>query len=91
MIGSQGSTLWVTLKHLLLGRHAELSPAEAPAVLAALHSADIILPATDGRRIRLRRITTPTAEQALLLEQLGITLPEHLSFDREYSADPAVA
>lgn len=34
----------------------------------------IILPTTNGREIRLRRITTPSAEQKRLLEQLGITL-----------------
>jgi hypothetical protein len=28
-----------------------------------LQSADIVLPTTDGREIRLRRITEPTAEQ----------------------------
>lgn len=86
-----GYALWVTLKHLLLRRQAQLSPTKALAVLATLQSADTILPTTDGREIRLRRITTPTAEQALLLEQLGIVLPERLSFDRECSADSAAA
>jgi hypothetical protein len=41
------------------------------------------LPTIDGREIRLRRITTPSAEQQLLLDRLGITLPERFSFDSE--------
>jgi hypothetical protein len=60
-------------------------------LLATLQSADIILPTTDGREIRLRRITQPNAEQKLLLDQLGITLPDRLSFDSECSADSATA
>jgi len=36
-------------------------------LLSTLQSADIVLPTTDGREIRLRRITEPTAEQKSLL------------------------
>ena len=50
-----------------------LSPMKAIALLSTLHSADIVLPTTDGREIRLRRITEPTAEQKSLLRQLGIS------------------
>jgi hypothetical protein len=42
------------------------------ALLSTLQSADIVLPTTDGREIRLRRIPDPTAEQKSLLQQLGI-------------------
>ena len=51
---------------------------KAVALLSTLQSADIVLPTTDGRQIRLRRITEPTVEQKTLLRQLGIRLPEHL-------------
>jgi hypothetical protein len=44
---------------------------KALALLSALQSADIVLPSTDGRQIRLRRITEPTAEQKPLLHRLG--------------------
>jgi len=40
---------------------------KALALLSTLQSADIVLPTTDGREIRLRRITEPTAEQKSLL------------------------
>jgi transposase len=105
MVAFLGYALWVTLKHLLK-RHPvtvpkpsasgvddaqPLSPMRAIALLSTLQSADIVLPTTDGREIRLRRITEPTAEQKSLLHQLGISLPEHLQFNRECSADSAIA
>lgn len=64
---------------------------KALALLSTLQSADIVLPTTHGQEIRLRRITEPTAEQRSLLRQLGISLPEHLRFQRKCSADLAVA
>jgi transposase len=105
MVAFLGYALWVTLKHLLKRRPAivpkpsvsgvdnaqPLSPMRALALLSTLQSADIVLPTTDGREIRLRRITEPTAEQKSLLRQLGISLPEHLQFNRECSVDSAIA
>jgi transposase len=105
MVAFLGYALWVTLKHLLKHRPEfgpklsasgveavqPMSPMKAIALLSTLHSADIVLPTTDGREIRLRRITEPTAEQKSLLRQLGISLPEHLQFNRECSADSAIA
>jgi len=101
MVAFLGYALWVTLKHLLKRRpaivpkpsasgvdHAQpLSPMRALALLSTLQSADIVLPTTDGHEIRLRRITEPTAEQKSLLHQLGISLPEHLQFNRKCSVD----
>jgi transposase len=91
LVAFLGYALWVTFKHLLKRKHSDLSPARALALLSTLHSADIILPTTDGREIRLRRITTPNPDQQLLLDQLGITLPQRLSFDSECSVDSATA
>jgi len=91
LVAFLGYALWVTFKHLLKRKSSDLSPARALALLSTLHSADIILPTTDGREIRLRRITTPNPEQQLLLDQLGIILPERLSFDSECSVDSATA
>jgi transposase len=91
LVAFLGYALWVTLKHLLHGQRSALSPARALALAATLHSADIVLPTTDGREIRLRRVTTPTAEPCALFVQLGITVPERLSFDQECSADSATA
>ncbi len=91
LVAFLGYAMWVTLKHLLKAKTSPLSPARALATAATLHSADIILPTTDGRQIRLRRVTSPTTEQRSLFEQLGMTLPERLSFDQECSADFAIA
>ena len=67
------------------------SPMRALALLSTLQSADIVLPTTNGREIRLRRITEPTAEQKSLLQQLGMTLPDRLESNRECSVDSAIA
>jgi transposase len=104
MVAFLGYALWVTLKHLLKRRPAvtkpsasgvdnaqPISPMRAIALLSTLQSADIVLPTTDSREIRLRRITEPTAEQKSLLRQLGICLPEHLQFNRECSVDSVTA
>jgi transposase len=104
MVAFLGYALWVTLKHLLKRRDAiaplpisgvtqvqPLSARKALALLATLHSADIVLPTTDGREIRLRRITEPTAEQKLLLQQLNLTLPERFELNRKCSVDSATA
>jgi hypothetical protein len=68
-----------------------MTPMKAIALLSTLQSADIVLPTTDGREIRLRRITEPTAEQKSLLRQLGINLPDHLQFHPDCSADSVIA
>jgi hypothetical protein len=68
-----------------------MSPTRAIALLSTVQSADIVLPTPDGREIRLRRITEPTAEQKSLLQQLAISLPAHLQFHRECNADSAIA
>ena len=91
LVAFLGYALWVTLKHLLRRKGSALSPRQALASLGTLVSADIVLPTTDGREIRLRRVTTPSAEQKQLLDQLGITIPDRLSFDQECSADSKIA
>jgi transposase len=105
MVAFLGYALWVTLKHLLKRRPAivpqssasgavnvpPFSPVKALALLSTLQSADIVLPTTDGREIRLRRITEPTTEQKSLLHQLGLTPPERLNFRPKCSGDSAVA
>lgn len=87
LIAFLGYALWVTLKHQLRSCGSELSPRQALAQLATLQSADIVLPTTDGREIRLRRVTQPTPEQRRLLDQLNITVPAHLEWNAECSGD----
>jgi len=87
LVAFLGYALWVTLKQLLHRRGTGLTPARALALLATLQSADIVLPTTDGREIRLRRVTQPTPEQQRLLDQLEITIPTHLEWNAECSGD----
>ena len=105
LVAFLGYALWVTLKHLLKRRPAivpqpsgsgvhnaqPLSPMKAIALLSTLPSADIILPTTDGREIRLRRITEPNAEQKSLLRQIGLSIPQRLELKQKCSADSATA
>ncbi len=105
MVAFLGYALWVTLKHLLKRRAAivpqpsvrgitnaqPLSAMRALVLLSTLQSADIVLPTTDGREIRLRRITEPSAEQNALLQQLGLVLPERFELNPKCSADSAIA
>jgi transposase len=105
MVAFLGYALWVTLKHVMKRRPAivpepsrsgvnnaePLSPMKALALLSTLQSADIVLPTTDGREIRLRRVTEPDAEQKSLLRQLGVTLPEQFELNRKCSVDSAIA
>ena len=98
-----GYAMWVTLKHRLKRRPAivpgpsasgvnnpqPFSPMQALALLSTLQSADIVT--TDGREIRLRRITEPTADQKYLLDQLGLSLPERLKCLSKCSADSVPA
>lgn len=90
LVAFLGYALWVTLKHLLQAKGAKLSPAQALAAAARLHSADIVLPTADGREIRLRRVTAPDPDLQRLFAQLGMTLPDRLHHDQECSADFAI-
>jgi len=105
MVAFLGYALWVTLKHLLKRRPpmvpketssgvdnaVPLSPMKAIALLSTLQSADIILPTTDGRELRLRRVTEPEPDQRSLLHQLRISLPERFELNRKCSVDSAIA
>jgi transposase len=87
MVAFLGYALWVTLKHLLKAKETGLSPLKALALMATIQSADIVLPTTDGREIRLRRVTVPDQKQKELISRLGWVLPERLEFDRECSGN----
>jgi transposase len=46
--------------------------------LGRIQSVDAILPTKDGRELKLRCVVRPEAAQALLLQRLGVSLPERL-------------
>jgi hypothetical protein len=60
-----------------------LTPMRALALLSTLQSADIVLPTTDGREIRLRRITEPAAEQESAAPAAPAEAPDKLEQNRK--------
>lgn len=67
--------LQITLKQRLRHLAPGLTPRSVLDKMAAMEMVDVHLPTTDGRTIVLSRCTEPEADQALLLQQLKISLP----------------
>ena len=59
------------------------------ALLATIQSADVVLPTTDGRAVRLRRVTAPDMAQQALLDALGLTLPMRVDLNFDCSGNSA--
>ena len=91
VVALRGYALWVTLKHGLRQRATGFTPARAPAAPITVQTADIILPAIDGREIPFRRLATPGPDQQRLLHALGVTIPAHLEWNAECRAESATA
>jgi transposase len=72
--------LWKTLQQWQSRAGLGHSPRTILTELSRIHSADIVLPLADGskRELRLRCVVRPDREQELLLQRLGLTLPERL-------------
>lgn len=50
---------------------------------ARIQSTDVLLPIRDGRTVRLRCIVRPDRAQSILLDHLGLILPERLRISKE--------
>ena len=68
--------LTVTLKHRLQRLAPGLTPRAALEKLATIQMLDVVLPTTDGRCLIMPRYTEPDPDQALLLHQLDLALPQ---------------
>jgi transposase len=68
--------LTVTLKHRLQAHASGLTSRAVLEKLAAIQMLDVSFPTTDGRRLVMPRYTEPNPEQALLLHQLNLVLPQ---------------
>lgn len=75
LVAFLGYCLTVTLRMKLRPAAPGLTPRAVLAALAAIQMVDVVIPTTDGRELVLPRYTEPTADQALLLETLHLTLP----------------
>lgn len=75
--------LWKTLQKWQSRAGLGDSPRTILTELSRIHSADIVLPLADGspRELRLRCVVRPEREQQLLLQRLGVTLPQRLSLN----------
>ena len=58
------------------------SPTTLLEELMRIQSTDVVAPTTDGRMLRLRCVVRPDKAQAILLDQLGLKLPERLKLPR---------
>ncbi len=72
--------LWKTLEQWQKRAGLGNSPRTILAELRRIQSSDIVLPLADGsgRELRIRCVVRPDKAQALLLERLGLELPERL-------------
>ena len=67
--------LQVTLKQRLRSLAPGLTPRSVLEKMTAIQMVDVQLPTTDGRIVTLSRYTEPEADQAIVLQQLKISLP----------------
>jgi Transposase DDE domain len=70
--------LWKTLEQWQQRAGLGQSPRTVLAELHRIQSADVVLPTTDGREVRLRCVVRPDPAQAALLDRLGLELPQRL-------------
>ena len=81
--------LWKTLEQWQQRAGLGHSPRTILEELGRIHSTDIVLPLADHshRELRIRCVVRPDPAQALLLERLGLELPERLRIPSKL--DPA--
>ncbi len=70
--------LWKTLEQWQSRAGLGNSPRTLLDELALIQSADVVLPSTDGRELRIRCVVRPNKDQDALLERLGLELPKRL-------------
>ena len=72
--------LWKTLEKWQEKAGLGNSPRTILSELGAIQSADIVLPLADDarRQLRIRCVVRPDKHQAMLLDRLGLTLPQRL-------------
>ena len=72
--------LWKTLQQWQSRAGLGESPRTVLTELSRIHAADVVLPLADGsqRELRLRCVVRPDPSQGLLLQRLGLNLPQRL-------------
>jgi transposase len=72
-------------------RDRRMSPAAALQHMHDMQIGDILLETTENRKLQLRRVARPNAEQAELLNALSLSLPERLCADRDVTDEASQA
>jgi len=70
--------LWKTLEQWQQRAGLGHSPRPILEELRRIQSTDVVLPTADGRELRLRCVVRPDRAQAILLDRLGLELPQRL-------------
>lgn len=70
--------LLMTHRAMARGRAPELTPRQIIANMKILKMIDVVMPTTDGRIVTIPRHVEPKDGVALLINRLGLTLPEQL-------------
>jgi transposase len=70
--------LWKTLEQWQKRAGLGNSPRTILDELSRITSADVVMPTTDGRELRIRCVVRPDSSQSQLLARLGLRLPERL-------------
>jgi transposase len=80
--------LWKSLSQWMRGAGLGDAPRTVVQELAKIKSGDVVLPTRTrdgrpGKTLRVRCVTTPDAAQKVLLNRLGLTVPQHLRYLEE--------
>lgn len=78
--------LWKTLEQWQRRAGLGSSPRTLLEELGQIQSADVVVPAVDGRELRLRCVVRPDRSQAAILDRLGLELPKRLQSPRGLAA-----
>lgn len=73
-----GYVIWKTLGKMCQAAGLGDCPRQVFDKLSQLRSVDVVLPTRQGVEIRRRCVERPDPHQAILLQRLGLPLPEHL-------------
>lgn len=73
-----GYVLWKMIEQWQSRSGLGNSPRTILEELGRIQSADVVLPTVDGPEVRIRCVVRPDRAQSLLLDRLGIKLPERL-------------
>ena len=67
--------MWRTLQHWMQTSGLGTAPRKLLEEMAEVRSLDVVLPTRTGREIRLRTVSRPEKHLAILLQRLGLPLP----------------